>query len=310
MSLDIYLPIAEMSLNIFLLIGMGAGVGFLSGMFGIGGGFLITPLLIFFNVPSAIAVGTSANQVIGSSATGAFSHFKRRTLDIKLGILLVLGGLVGSILGIQAFSLLRAVGQLDLIIALLYVLLLGGIGIMMAIESFRALMRRHQGRNPVLKRPGNHNWILKLPFKVRFRTSMIYVSIIPVLVIGFAVGALSSIMGIGGGFVLVPAMIYVLRVPTNIVVGTSLFQVTFVSAFTTVMQAITNQSVDVVLAFLLMVGGVIGAQYGTRAGRHLRAEQLRLLMAVLVLAIALRLAFQLFIKPDDLFNLSLVNLAP
>lgn len=308
--MDIYLPIAEMSLNIFLLIGMGAGVGFLSGMFGIGGGFLITPFLIFFNVPPAIAVGTSANQVIGSSTTGAVAHFKRRTLDIKLGILLVLGGLLGSILGVHAFSLLRAIGQLDLIIALLYVVLLGGIGIMMAIESFRALLRRHHGKNPVIKRPGNHNWILKMPFKVRFRTSMLYVSIIPVLMIGFTVGALSSIMGIGGGFVLVPAMIYILRVPTNVVVGTSLFQVTFVSAFTTIMQAVTNQSVDVVLAFLLMVGGVIGAQYGTRAGRHLKAEQLRLLMAVLVLAIALRLAFQLFIKPDDIFNLTLINVSP
>lgn len=305
--MSIYLPIAEMSLNMLILIGMGAGVGFLSGLFGVGGGFLITPLLIFYNIPPAIAVGTGANQVIASSVTGALTHFKRRTLDIKLGVLLVIGGLVGSFLGIQLFSLLRQLGQLDLIISLLYVILLGGVGGLMAVESWRAIMRTRSGKPVNIRRPGQHIWIHRLPLKMRFRASMIYVSIIPVLVIGFIIGLLSSIMGVGGGFIMVPALIYLLRVPTNVVVGTSLFQITFVTAFTTVLQSMTNQSVDIVLAFLLMLGGVIGAQYGTRTGRKLKAEQLRMLLALLVLAVCARLAYQLFVRPDDLFSLTLIG---
>ncbi|WP_035000321.1 sulfite exporter TauE/SafE family protein [Bartonella tamiae] len=305
--MSIYLPIAEMSLNMLVIISMGAGVGFLSGLFGVGGGFLITPLLIFYNIPPAIAVGTGANQVIASSVTGALSHFKRRSLDIKLGILLVIGGLIGSFFGIQLFALLRQLGQLDLIISLLYVILLGGVGGLMAVESWRAIMRTRSGRQVNIRRPGQHNWIHRLPLKLRFRASMIYVSIIPVLAIGFIIGLLSSIMGVGGGFIMVPALIYLLRVPTNVVVGTSLFQITFVTAFTTVLQSMTNQSVDVVLAFLLMVGGVIGAQYGTRAGRKLRAEQLRMLLALLVLAVCARLAYQLFVRPSDLFSITLIG---
>lgn len=296
-----------MSLNILVLIGMGAAVGFLSGMFGVGGGFLITPLLIFYNVPPAIAVGTGANQVIASSVTGALSHLKRRTLDIKLGILLVIGGVFGSVLGTQLFSVLRNLGQLDLIISLLYVILLGSVGGLMAIESWRAIMRNHGSKNVIPRRTGQHNWIHRLPIKMRFRASMIYVSIIPVLTIGFIIGLLSSIMGVGGGFIMVPALIYLLHVPTNVVVGTSLFQITFVTAFTTILQSVTNQSVDIVLAFLLMIGGVIGAQYGTRAGRKLKAEQLRMLLAILVLAVCMRLAFELFVRPDDLFSLTVVG---
>jgi len=303
---DIYLPIAEISLNMLILFGMGAVVGFLSGLFGVGGGFLITPLLIFYNIPPAIAVGTGANQVIAASVTGALSHFKRRTLDIKLGTLLVIGGLVGSFSGVELFSLLRRLGQLDLIISLLYVLLLGGIGVLMTIESLRAMKRVRSGQPPTIRRPGQHNWIHRLPFKMRFRASMIYISAIPILILGLIVGLLSSIMGVGGGFIMVPALIYLLRVPTRVVVGTSLFQITFVTAFTTVMQSVTNQSVDVVLALLLMLGGVCGAQYGTRAGRKLKAEQLRLFLALLVLIMALWLAFQLFIRPSDLFSLNLL----
>jgi len=267
---------------------------------------LITPLLIFYNIPPAIAVGTSANQVIASSVTGALAHFKRRTLDVKLGGFLVIGGLVGSLSGIELFSLLRRLGQLDLIISLLYVLLLGGIGILMTLESLRALRRVRSGHAPTLRRPGQHNWIHRLPFKMRFRASMIYISIIPIIIIGFIIGLLSSIMGVGGGFIMVPTLIYLLRVPTNVVVGTSLFQIVFVTAFTTIMQAYTNQSVDIVLAFLLMLGGVFGAQYGTRTGRKIKAEQLRLLMAVLVLVMASWLAFQLFVRPPDLFSLTLI----
>ncbi|UXN03641.1 MULTISPECIES: sulfite exporter TauE/SafE family protein [unclassified Bartonella] len=305
--MSIYLPIAEMSLNMLVLIGMGAVVGFLSGLFGVGGGFLITPLLIFYNIPPAIAVGTGANQVIASSVTGALSHFKRRTLDIKMGTFLVVGGLVGSAIGIELFSLLRRIGQLDLIISLLYVVLLGGIGILMTIESVRSMRRARGGMSPTVRRPGHQGWIHRLPFKMRFKASKIYVSVIPVLGIGFVIGILSSVMGVGGGFIMVPALIYLLRVPTNVVVGTSLFQITFVTAFTTVLQSITNQSVDVILAFLLMLGGVVGAQYGTKAGRKLKAEQLRLLLALLVLIMALWLAFQLFIRPSELFSLTIVT---
>lgn len=305
--MSIYLPIAEMSLNMLILIGMGAAVGLLSGMFGVGGGFLITPLLIFYNVPPAIAVGTGANQVIASSVTGALTHFKRGTLDIKLGVLLVVGGILGSYFGIELFSYLRKLGQLDLIISLLYVVLLGGVGSLMAIESWRSIINTRHGKNVVIRRPGQHSWVQRLPFKIRFRASKIYVSIIPVLGIGLVIGLLSSIMGVGGGFIMVPALIYMLRVPTNVVVGTSLFQITFVTAFTTVLQSITNQSVDIVLAFLLMVGGVIGATYGTRIGRKLKAEQLRMLLAILVLLVCARLAFELFVRPDDLFSLSFIG---
>ncbi len=307
-ELGIYLPIAELSVNMLVLLGMGAAVGFLSGLFGVGGGFLITPLLIFYNIPPAIAVATGANQVIASSVSGALAHFKRRTLDIKLGLFLVAGGILGSLLGIFVFSWLRDLGQLDLIVSILYVFFLGTVGGLMLVESFRALRRVKKGQAGAIRRPGQHTWIHKLPFKMRFRASTIYVSIIPVLAIGFFIGLLSSVMGVGGGFIMVPALIYLLHVPTNVVVGTSLFQITFVTAFTTVMQATTNQSIDIVLAFLLMLGGVIGAQYGARAGQKLRGEQLRLLLALLVLAVGLRLAFGLFVRPDNLFSISIADM--
>nr|WP_210302586.1 sulfite exporter TauE/SafE family protein [Bartonella doshiae] len=289
-----------------ILVGMGVVAGFFSGLFGIGGGFLITPLLIFYNIPPAIAVGTGANQMIASSVTGAITHFRRRTLDIKLGILLAIGGGIGSLIGIQIFSFLKKMGQLDLMISLLYVVLLGSIGSLMIIESWCDMLRQRKGKKVSIRLAGRHNWVHKLPLKMRFRTSMIYVSIIPVLGIGLIVGLLSSIMGIGGGFFMIPAMIYLLRVPTSVVIGTSLFQITFVSSFTTVLQSITNQSVDIVLAFLLMLGGSIGAQYGTRAGRKLKAEQLRMALAFLVLIICMRLAFQLFVRPDNLFSLDIL----
>ncbi|EJF82906.1 sulfite exporter TauE/SafE family protein [Candidatus Bartonella washoeensis] len=304
--MSIYLPIAEMSLNMLILIGMGVVAGFFSGLFGIGGGFLITPLLIFYNIPPAIAVGTGANQMIASSVTGAITHFRRRTLDIKLGFLLVIGGGIGSLIGIQIFSVLKKLGQLDLMISLLYVLLLGSVGTLMIIESWCDMMRQRKAPKVNVRLAGRHNWIHRLPFKMRFRTSMIYVSVIPVLGIGLIVGLLSSIMGIGGGFFMIPALIYLLRVPTSVVIGTSLFQITFVSSFTTILQSVSNQSVDIVLAFLLMLGGSIGAQYGTRAGRRLKAEQLRMALAFLVLIVCMRLAFQLFVRPDNLFSLDIL----
>jgi uncharacterized membrane protein YfcA len=300
---SIYLPIAEMSVNVLVLLAMGAAVGFLSGMFGVGGGFLITPLLIFYNIPPAIAVATGANQVIASSFSGALAHLKRGTLDFKLGTVLLVGGLFGSTLGVYIFSWLRSLGQLDLIISLTYVVFLGTVGGMMLIESIGA-MRRSRGGAVTLKKPGHHNWIHRLPWKMRFRASKLFVSVIPVIGLGAGIGLLSSIMGVGGGFIMVPALIYLLKVPTNVVVGTSLFQIIFVAAYTTIVHAATNLTVDIVLAFILMLGGVAGAQYGAKAGQRLKGEQLRALLAALVLAVAVRLAFDLFLPPPNIFSIA------
>lgn len=296
-----------MSVNVFVLLAMGACVGFLSGMFGVGGGFLITPLLIFYNIPPAIAVATGANQVVASSVSGALVHFKRRTIDFKLGTVLLLGGIVGASLGALVFTALRRVGQLDLVVSILYVAFLGTVGGLMLVESLRALRRSRDGAAPTLKRPGQHNWILRLPLKMRFRASKLFVSVIPVVGLGAGIGFLSSVMGVGGGFIMVPALIYLLKVPTNVVVGTSLFQMIFVAGYTTIVHASTNRTVDIVLAFLLMVGGVAGAQYGAKVGQRLRGEQLRALLALLVLAVGLRLGLDLFIRPADLYSLSPVG---
>lgn len=300
--MGIYLPIAEISVNALVLLAMGAAVGFLSGMFGVGGGFLITPLLIFYNIPPAIAVATGANQVIASSFSGALVHFKRGTIDFKLGSVLLAGGIAGSTIGVVIFKLLRDLGQLDLIISLTYVVFLGTVGGLMLVESLNAIRRARDGTQS-MRRPGQHKWIHRLPLKMRFRTSKLFVSVIPVLGIGLGIGILSSIMGVGGGFIMVPALIYLLKVPTNVVVGTSLFQIIFTAAFTTIVHASTNQTVDIVLAFVLMVGGVAGAQYGAKAGQRLRGEQLRALLALLVLAVAIRLAFDLFMPPADIYSL-------
>ncbi|MEM9331859.1 MAG: sulfite exporter TauE/SafE family protein [Pseudomonadota bacterium] len=301
--MSIYLPIAEMSVNIFVLFGMGAAVGFLSGMFGVGGGFLMTPLLIFYNIPPAVAVATEANQIVASSFSGALAHLRKGTVDVKLGIMLLVGGLIGSTIGVYVFSLLRSVGQLDLIISILYVVFLGSIGSLMTIESLRAIKKaRDQGGEVKVKRPGHDSWIHALPFKMRFRKSKLYLSAIPVIVLGMLVGVLAAIMGVGGGFIMVPAMIYLLRVPTNVVIGTSLFQIIFVTSYTTIIQSTTNQTVDVVLAFILMVGGVIGAQFGAAAGHKLKGEQLRALLGLLVLAVCARLGYDLIITPSDLFS--------
>ena len=301
--MGIYLPIAEMSVNVLVLLAMGAAVGFLSGMFGVGGGFLITPLLIFYNIPPAIAVATGANQVIASSFSGALSHFKRGTIDFKLGTVLLVGGVFGSTLGVFVFSFLRSLGQLDLIISLMYVAFLGTVGGLMLVESVNAIRRSRGNGVQTLKKSGQHNWIHRLPLKMRFRASKLFVSVIPVLGLGAGIGLLSSIMGVGGGFIMVPALIYLLKVPTNVVVGTSLFQIIFVAAYTTIVHASANQTVDIVLAFALMVGGVAGAQYGAKAGQRLRGEQLRALLALLVLAVAIRLAFDLFLTPSDIYSL-------
>nr|WP_210287155.1 sulfite exporter TauE/SafE family protein [Allorhizobium borbori] len=283
---------------------MGAAVGFLSGMFGVGGGFLITPLLIFYNVPPVVAVATGANQVVASSLSGAITHFRRGTLDMKLGTVLLLGGLVGASVGVWIFSWLRRLGQLDLTISLLYVILLGIIGSLMLMESLSAMRKAARNQPATLKRPGQHNWIHGLPFKMRFKKSRIYLSVLPLLLLGFVIGVLTSIMGVGGGFIMVPAMIYLLRIPTNVVVGTSQFQIIFTTAYATIVQAATNYSVDVVLAFILMIAGVIGAQYGLRVGQKLRGEQLRALLALLVLAVGVRLAVELIVTPKDIYSIA------
>jgi uncharacterized membrane protein YfcA len=308
-TVTIYLPIAELSVNIFIILGMGAAVGFLSGMFGVGGGFLITPLLIFYNIPPVVAVATGANQVVASSVSGAITHFRRGTLDMKLGTVLLVGGLVGATVGVWIFSWLRSIGQLDLFISLLYVVLLTTIGLLMLQESLRAMRKAKLNQPLPLKRPGQHNWVHRLPLKMRFKKSRIYLSAIPVVTLGFLIGILTSIMGVGGGFIMVPALIYLLKVPTNVVIGTSLFQIIFTSAYTTLVHATTNQTVDVMLAFLLMAGGVAGAQYGAKAGQKLRGEQLRALLALLVLAVAIRLAIDLFVTPPNLYSLSAAGLS-
>ncbi|TBY12063.1 sulfite exporter TauE/SafE family protein [Rhizobium laguerreae] len=300
--MTIYLPIAELSVNIFIILGMGAAVGFLSGMFGVGGGFLITPLLIFYNIPPVVAVATGANQVVASSISGAISHFRRGSLDVKLGTVLLVGGLAGATVGIWIFSLLRAIGQLDLIISLMYVIFLGTVGGLMLLESINAMRRAARNEPPGPRKPGHQHWVHKLPLKVRFKKSKIFLSVIPIVALGFAIGILTSIMGVGGGFIMVPAMIYLLRIPTNVVVGTSLFQIIFVTAYTTIVQAATNFSVDIVLAFILMVAGVIGAQYGVRVGQKLRGEQLRALLGLLVLAVGVRLAVALVVTPADVYS--------
>jgi uncharacterized membrane protein YfcA len=302
-AVTIYLPIAELSVNMLIILGMGAAVGFLSGMFGVGGGFLITPLLIFYNIPPVVAVATGANQVVASSISGAITHFRRGTIDIKLGTVLLLGGLAGATVGIWIFAALRRIGQLDLVISLAYVLLLGSVGSLMLAESLNALRRARRNEPMPLRRPGHHGWIHRLPLKVKFKKSKIYLSVIPVAGLGFCIGILTSVMGVGGGFIMVPAMIYLLRIPTNVVVGTSLFQIIFVSAYTVIVQATANYTVDIVLAFVLMIAGVIGAQYGVRVGQKLRGEQLRALLALLVLAVGIRLAVELVLPPADIYSI-------
>ncbi len=302
--MQVYLPIAELPINVFVIFGMGAAVGFLSGMFGIGGGFLLTPLLIFSGIPSAVAVASVTAQIVASSASGALSYWRRKQIDIKLAAILMISGSIGSVLGVWLFSVLQDIGQLDLVISIAYVSFLGSIGSLMLVESLRAFFRARDGQPATFRKPGQHNWIHKLPLKVRFRRSKLYLSAIPIVALGMAIGFLGSVLGIGGGFIMVPALIYLLRVPTTIVVGTSLVQILFTMAVAALLHAISNQSVDIVLALVLMVGGVIGAQFGARLGQRLRGEQLRALLAVLVLAVGMRFAVDLVIRPEELFSLA------
>lgn len=305
-DMQVYLPIAEVSVNAFLLLGLGGLVGILSGMFGVGGGFLITPLLFFVGIPPAVAVATSANQIVASSVSAVLAHLKRKTVDLKMGGVLLIGGLIGSAIGMVIFNTLRSLGQVDLLVNLCYVIFLGTVGALMFVESLRALRRtrRTPGTAGPRKPRRQRTWIYALPFKMRFRVSGLYISVIPPILVGMAVGILAAIMGVGGGFIMVPAMIYLLNMPTKVVIGTSLFQIIFVTAFTTLLHAITNQTVDLLLALVLLIGGVVGAQFGTTIGARMKAEQLRILLAVLVLAVCGKLALDLLLPPGELFELA------
>ena len=307
--MQIYLPIAELSVDVFLLLGIGGAVGFLSGLFGVGGGFLITPLLIFIGVPAPVAVGTGAQQVVASSVSGVLAHWRRGTVDVSMGLVLTAGGFVGSGLGSWAFAALRKAGTIDVVVAVTYVVFLGTIGGLMLVESAGALWKQRRGSTR-RRKLHQHNWVHGLPFKMRFRKSRLYISALMPLAVGFAIGVLSAIMGVGGGFILVPAMIYLLGMPTQVVIGTSLFQIIFVTASVTFLQSWANQSVDIMLAMLLLVGSVIGAQIGTRVSFRLKGEQLRVLLSLLVLAVGLRLAVDLLVQPAELYSITLVGEQP
>lgn len=298
--MQIYLPIAELSVNAFLLLGIGGVIGLLSGLFGVGGGFLITPLLIFIGIPPAVAVATGANQIVAASFSGVLAHLRRGTVDIKMGLVLTIGGALGSVIGVRIFTLLRELGQVELLVSLCYVVFLGIIGALMFIESVNAFRKSKSGQK---RKPRKHHaWIHFLPLKMRFRASKLYISAIPPFLIGIMVGVLAAIMGVGGGFIMVPAMIYLLGMPTVVVVGTSLFQIIFVTALTTLLHATQNHTVDAPLAVLLLLGGVIGAQFGAQLGVKLKSEQLRILLAALVLAVCFKLGLDLVLTPSDLFS--------
>jgi len=298
--MEIYLPIAEMSVSIVLLLGMGVAVGFLSGIFGVGGGFLMTPLLILIGVPPPVAVATEANQITAASVSGFLAHWRRGNVDLKMGGVLVVFGAIGSGLGVWLFRRLRSTGQIDEFISLIFVLFLGVVGTLMAIESGRSIIRRQQGGRR--ERMHVHYWVHGLPYKMRFRRSKLYISALVPAGIGLCVGAMSAVMGVGGGFILIPAMIYILGMPTAMVVGTSLFQIIFVTANSTLLHAGTNQTVDILLALILLLGAVVGAQFGTRVGAKLRGDELRILLALLVILVCIKFAYDLLATPLDVYS--------
>lgn len=303
--MDLYLPIAEMSVNALVIIALGGIVGFLSGMFGVGGGFLTTPLLIFYGIPPAIAVASSATQVTGSSVSGALSYYRRGQVDLKMGAVLVSGGLMGSVLGSLLFRWLKALGQVDVTIGIIYVVFLGGVGALMLKEAINALRAQRAGAAAPRRARRHHPLVAALPMRMRFPKSGVYLSPLAPFLVGAFVGVLTVIMGVGGGFIMVPAMLYLLGMTAGVVVGTSLFQIVFVTAVATMLHASQSQTVDILLAALLLMGGVIGAQFGARAAQHLPPERLRLALALLVLAVAVRLAIGLTWTPADRFSIQL-----
>ncbi len=304
--MSIYLPIAELSVNLFVLLSLGGAVGFLSGMFGLGGGFLMTPLLIFLGIPTNVAVATSANQIVASSISGTIGHWRQGLVDFKMGGVLLIGSFFGSILGIWIFKTLVSSGQIETVISILYFILLFSIGLLMLIESSQVIRDRIR-KKTVKKKIHYHNWAHKLPFKVRFYKSKLYISIIPPIIIGFVIGVLSATMGIGGAFILIPAMIYFLGMPTSKVIGTSLFQIIFITAIVTLLHATTTFAVDAVLAFFLIISSVIGAQIGVLAANKLRGEEIRALLAIIVLVVGVKIALDLLVPPEEIFNLSVLR---
>ncbi|WP_395813530.1 sulfite exporter TauE/SafE family protein [Devosia sp.] len=306
--MQIYLPIAELSMNLFFLVGIGGAVGFLSGLFGVGGGFLLTPLLIFSGVPAPVAVASVTGQVVAASTSGALSYYRRGQIDLHMALYLVLSSVLGAFGGVATFAALRSIGQLDLVISLGFLVLLGSVGTLMMIESVRAILKRRAGIVVREKLPNQHNWFHGLPMRVRFKKSRLYISVLPVLVLGLCIGFIGSLLGIGGGFILVPALVYILRMPGNMVIGTSLLQVVAMMSATTILHAVNSQSVDILLAFCLMVGGTVGAQFGASAGKYLRGEQLRALLALLVLAVAVRFGFSAIVGPSDPYSMAVVGL--
>ena len=301
--MPLYLPIAELSLNVFLLIGLGAGVGFLTGMFGVGGGFLMTPMLIFIGVPPTVAVATGANLITASSVSGTLTHWRRGGVDARMGGVLIAGGAVGAFGGARIFAWLEATGQSELVISGLYVLFLGTIGLLMLYESLRSLLRARRGTPSPRRKPGHRRWVQILPFKMRFRKSRLYISVLLPVAVGAVVGLLAAILGIGGGFIMLPAMIYLLGMPGAMVVGTSLFQIIFVTAIATALHALSTQSVDIILTLILLIGAVVGAQWGARMGARLKGEQLRALLALIVLGVCARMGWGLVATPRDPFSI-------
>ena len=300
--MSIYLPIAEMNVNIFLIVFIGMVVGGLSGLFGVGGGFLMTPLLIFLGIPPVVAVGSEAPHVLASSVSGVIAHWRKKNVDFKMGFFLLSGGVIGSTLGVNLFKLLKTYGQIDIVIQFLFIIFLGFIGISMAFESAKTTIKNYRTTSAIRTKLHQHSWIHGLPFKLRFHRSKLYISAIPPILIGFFVGALSAMMGVGGGFIMIPAMVYILGMSTNVVVGTSLFQIIFVTANSTFFQSYLNQTVDIVLSALMILGGVIGAQIGVRVGSQLKAEYLRGILAILVLLVCAKILTDLILTPSDLFT--------
>jgi len=303
--MSIYLPIAEMNVNIFLIVFIGMVVGALSGLFGVGGGFLMTPLLIFLGIPPVVAVGSEAPHVLASSVSGVIAHWRKRNVDFKMGFFLLSGGVIGSTLGVNLFKLLKTYGQIDIVIQFLFIIFLGFIGMSMAFESAKTTIKNYRTTSAIRTKLHQHSWIHGLPFKLRFHRSKLYISAIPPILIGFFVGVLSAMMGVGGGFIMIPAMVYILGMSTNVVVGTSLFQIIFVTANSTFFQSYLNQTVDIVLSALMILGGVIGAQIGVRIGSQLKAEYLRGILAILVLLVCAKILTDLVLIPSDLFTTSL-----
>ncbi len=304
-GVDLYLPIANLSVNALVIILLGGGVGLLSGMFGIGGGFLTTPLLIVYGIPPTVAAASAASQVTGASVSGVFAHFRRGGVDTKMGGVFVAGGILGAFFGAWLFRLLQASGQIDTVIAIVYVLMLGSIGTMMARESLGTIRLQRRGLPPRPRKRRHHPLVASLPLRTRFYASGLYISPLAPLLLGFGTGILTILLGVGGGFILVPAMIYLLGMATSVVVGTSLFQTLFVTAVATMVHATTTKAVDIVLAALLLLGSVVGAQVGARLATKVKPEYLRLALALMVLAIGVRVLLGLVWRPEEIFSVSL-----